>query len=652
MKLKSKLTLSCCFLCLMSGSVLAQTVISLINPGFETNTDGTVFAVKVSAGFDVLGNDVAGWTDAGMGNNSSGVDYNGDNGLTSNSGSVCAWSVGGNPGAYQITGYQIQSGDQLTLTWWAKCTYGPSGNADQKVELLGATNVTDAFTNLPVLATSIAPLNNTGNGGAYTKYTLNYIANDADAGKYVAVFFCAFSGGNKYAAFDDFSLTVQPNQNLPVLGNAVAAPNPCYALSPVTLTNNDSGTGIGTTYQWQTNSDLSGGLTGTWGNIPEAVALTASITPPDINPGEANYTLDCQLVASNAGGSVTSAPVALVVMPAAMPVVTEDITPESANINAGGQVSFTATFTGTLPITYQWQTDAGQTGVFTNIPFATNLILTLVNPLIGNYQLVATNILGSATTSAANVTVNPVYFGNLLINPGFETNTAGTVFGAKVFQGFDMPGNDVAGWSNTGTNYGDSGVDFAGDNGLTVVSGEVAAYLHTGDDGAYQITGYPVQAGDQLTLTWWAKSTYLTGAQQVQLLSATNPTDAYTNLTVLATSTDPLYYSGNGADYFQYTLTYTATAADDGKLIAVSFLNNGAANSYAAFDDFNLTVLQSTPTLNINNTAGGQLKLTWLDGVLLEAPDISGPWTTNIYAVSPFTIIPVGPHKFYRTQLQ
>ncbi len=649
MKLKLKLVLSCCWLALVSGPALAQTIVPLINPGFETNIDGTVFAVKVSAGFDVPGNDVAGWTNAGTGNNSSGVDYNGDNGLTSHSGSVCAWSIGGNPGAYQITGYQIQAGDQLTLTWWAKCTYGPSGNADQKVELLGATNRTDALANLPVLATSTAPLNNTGNGGAYTKYTLNYVASAADAGKYVAVFFCAFSGGNKYAAFDDFSLTVQPNQNLPILGNAVASPNPCYALSLVSLTNTDSGTGIGTTYQWQTNSGLSGGLAGTWGNIPGAVALTASITPPDINPGGASYTLDCQLVASNAGGSVTSAPVALLVMPAAMPALTGDITPGSTNINAGSQVSFSATFTGTLPISFQWQTDAGQGGVFTNIPFATNLTLTLVNPQIGNYQLVATNILGRAVTSAANVTVNPVYFGNLLINPGFETNTAGAVFAAKVFQGFDVLGNVVAGWNNTGTNYGDSGVDIAGDNGLTVVSGRVAAYLHTGDDGAYQVTGYPVQAGDQLTLTWWAKSTYLAGAQQVQLLSATNPADAYTNLTVLATGSDPLYYSGNGADYFQYTLTYTATVADAGKFIAVSFLNNGAANSYAAFDDFNLTVLQSTPTLNIN-PAGRQLKLTWWDGVLLEATDVTGPWTTNIYAVSPFTITPVGPHKFYRTQ--
>ncbi len=74
-------------------------------------------------------------------------------------------------------------------------------------------------------------------------------------------------------------------------------------------------------------------------------------------------------------------------------------------------------------------------------------------------------------------------------------------------------------------------------------------------------------------------------------------------------------------------------------------------NSYAAFDDFNLNVLQASPTVSAR-LSGSQLKLNWLDGVLLEATNVAGPWTTNIYAVSPFTVTPVGPGKFYRTQLQ
>ena len=128
-----KITLLCMLLALEAGSATAQTVIPLVNPGFETKTAGMVFAVKISAGWDESGNDVAGWINAGSGNNYCGVDYQGDNGITVHSGSVCGWTQGGKPGAYQITGYQMQSGQQLNLTWWAKSTYSPSGNGIQLV---------------------------------------------------------------------------------------------------------------------------------------------------------------------------------------------------------------------------------------------------------------------------------------------------------------------------------------------------------------------------------------------------------------------------------------------------------------------------------------------------------------------------------------
>jgi len=636
-----------------SRTSMAQTVIPLENRGFETNTLGGVFAVKISSGFDAADpNDVAGWRDVGSGNNADGVDYAGDNGLTVHSGTVCAWSQGGKPGAFQTTSYQIHADDAITLTWWAKCTYGPSGNADQLVQLLVATNTTDVFSNLTTLAVSSAPLNNTGNGGAYTGYTLTYITQPADVGKYVAVSFKSPTGGNRYAAFDDFELSVQANQNLPALGACYVNPNPCYALSQVTLTNVDTGTSINPIYQWQTNSDLSGNELGTWDDISGATSLQTSIAPPDVDPGGTNYTLSIRLVANSSGGSVTSAPAVLVVMPASSPQLTVDTTPSSAAIDAGGTASFSVTFVGTIPIAYQWQTDAAEPGTFVNIAGGTNSTLNLVAPYAGNYQLVASNVVGTSTSTPASLTVNPVYFANLLVNGSFEKDITGSVFNAKVANGFDVSGKDVAGWLNSGTNYGDSGVDFAGNNGLTVADGKMTAYLHLGDSGAYQICQYPLQAGDQFTLTWSAKSLYLAAAQQVQLLIATNTADSFSNLTSVATSTETLYYNGNGAAYYQYTLAYTATEADAGKYLAVSFINTGGAgNSYAAFDDFHLTVLQTNPTLDLNSLVGGNLKLNWVDGVLLEATNILGPWTTNIYALPPLTVTPTEPMKFYRTQL-
>ena len=53
-------------------------------------------------------------------------------------------------------------------------------------------------------------------------------------------------------------------------------------------------------------------------------------------------------------------------------------------------------------------------------------------------------------------------------------------------------------------------------------------------------------AGDTLTLTWWAKSTYDNASQNVKLLKGATTTTAYSSLTVLATSTAALSNTGNG----------------------------------------------------------------------------------------------------------
>jgi fibronectin type 3 domain-containing protein len=254
----------------------------------------------------------------------------------------------------------------------------------------------------------------------------------------------------------------------------------------------------------------------------------------------------------------------------------------------------------------------------------------------GPYTLVATNISATSFTAAFNGTttyfevsavneagvessnslpVTPVIpvITISLTNPGFETNTSGTVFNTKVSTGFDVPGNNVAGWLNAGTTYNDSGVDYAGDNGLTVHSGSVAAYCDLGDSGAYQIVNYQLQAGDQVALTWWAKSSWNNADQNVQLLNAASPNSAYASLTSLAVSTAPLNNTGNSGNYTQYTLNYTATVADAGKYPAVSFFSPGTPGSWATFDDFYLSILSApaAPT-GLTAVAGNeQIVLTW-----------------------------------------
>jgi hypothetical protein len=219
------------------------------------------------------------------------------------------------------------------------------------------------------------------------------------------------------------------------------------------------------------------------------------------------------------------------------------------------------------------------------------------------YYVVSAVNTGGESANSSQVSATPSGGGGsgftspiVLVNPGFETNTSGVVFTSKVSTGFDVSGNDVAGWLNAGSTYASSGVDYAGDSGVVVHGGSVTAYCDQGDSGAYQITGYPMQAGDQLTLTWWAKSSYNNAAQSVSLLSGASPSSAFSSLTTLATSTAALNNTGNGGAYTQYTLTYTAGAADAGKYVAVSFLAPGTAGSWAMFDDFALSVTSLLPS--------------------------------------------------------
>jgi cellulose 1,4-beta-cellobiosidase len=205
--------------------------------------------------------------------------------------------------------------------------------------------------------------------------------------------------------------------------------------------------------------------------------------------------------------------------------------------------------------------------------------------------------------------------------------------------------NDVAGWLSAGTTYVGSGVDYAGDNSITTHSGNVTAFCDQGDSGAYQITGYQMNSADQLTLTWWAKSSWNNGHQNVKLLSVATTSSAYSSLTQLASSTAALNNTGNGGAYTQYTLTYKATAGDAGKYVAVSFTAPGSGGSFAMFDDFNLTEisLPTTPT-GLTVTAGdAQIMLNWLTasnvaGYNVKRSTVSGgPYSivaTNIPALS------------------
>jgi hypothetical protein len=141
-------------------------------------------------------------------------------------------------------------------------------------------------------------------------------------------------------------------------------------------------------YQWRRNG----------ANVAGATSATLALTSVTTNQA-GSY--NC--VVSNVAGSATSSAATLTVSPAPIaPTITTQ--PVSQSVTAGANVTFTVAASGTAPLAYQWR----RNGV--NVAGATAPTLTLnsvTTNSAGSYTCTVTNVAGSATSSAAMLTVQP-----------------------------------------------------------------------------------------------------------------------------------------------------------------------------------------------------------------------------------------------------
>jgi len=149
------------------------------------------------------------------------------------------------------------------------------------------------------------------------------------------------------------------------------------------------------TVQWQVST---GG--GPFTNVPGAGSTTLSFTATAAMNGN-----QYQAVFTNSAGSATTSAATLTVQSA--PSIRGTGNPASLTVNAGQTAMFTAAASGVPTPTVQWQVSTGG-GPFTNVPGGSSntLSFTTTAAMNGNqYQAVFTNAVGSATTSAATLTV-------------------------------------------------------------------------------------------------------------------------------------------------------------------------------------------------------------------------------------------------------
>jgi hypothetical protein len=210
------------------------------------------------------------------------------------------------------------------------------------------------------------------------------------------------SSSNYDAAFD---LGLLPFTDPLVTPTTILPANPVYAGTLVTLSASVSGTAPFTSFIWQSDGGSDGA---TWSDLSASTTNSYSLNTTGMAAGDTEY----RLIVTGGAGTTTNVPATLVLSNASAPFVAANTTVTPSTIYVGGSVTISATFGGTLPITYQWQF-TGTNNVTVDIPGATNRVYTITSAQYinaGSYSLVASNSVagGSASTAATLSVTAPV----------------------------------------------------------------------------------------------------------------------------------------------------------------------------------------------------------------------------------------------------
>ncbi|MDB6110215.1 MAG: hypothetical protein JWR69_1965 [Pedosphaera sp.] len=215
------------------------------------------------------------------------------------------------------------------------------------------------------------------------------------------------ASGNSDATFD-LGITVYQKSaayaTTPTFTNNIT---PIYAGMSVALTLNEAALGTPPfTYQWLVDNGTGGASMPVGG----ATGANLQLNTTSLAAGGYNYAV----IVNNAYGSSTSAPVRLNILGASAPVILTDIAPAPANEgNVGQTLTYSATFAGTQPLSYQWYVDMGSGPIPISVnsnPSATSNTLVLANVQLttaGIYFVTAQNSQGSTPSSDSTLVVTP-----------------------------------------------------------------------------------------------------------------------------------------------------------------------------------------------------------------------------------------------------
>jgi hypothetical protein len=445
----------------------------------------------------------------------------------------------------------------------------------------------------------------------------------------------------------------------PIVSPPTFSPPAPYAGTTVAINSTVSGTGS-FTYQWQTDGGSGGSLT----NIPGATNLTLALNTTGMDGMIVRY----DLVAVNGAGSTTSEVSQLTISSATSPFFTTDLT-NSLHQSAVQLTTFVtgsvtlsdSSFQGTQPITYQWQGSAtGST--FTNIPGQTNSSLVLSNLTVassGYYMMVASNSVGGTPTSSAFLTVLPQPTAPFTVDFQWYSTIAASSYNVGAYGGQGVPGYGTGSyWNQLNGPATSAGGTFTSspaisDDGIT--NRGITWWLSAGASWDWDST--PVIALLDAAATVYPNSpatftfTLPDGLYNVVLFSDNGPESSTADsgsIITLNGATQTIYPTQDtnfalGNNYLVWRDIVVTNASLSGTVVDASGKNYGTLNGAQ------LQFLGPAVTVSAVSIGGGQLKITWSQGNLVQAPSLAGPWTP-VSGSSPYTVTPTPgtPQMFYK----
>lgn len=268
------------------------------------------------------------------------------------------------------------------------------------------------------------------------------VLSGATSSSYTILSVLGTSAGNYYVKVTNAGgSVVSDNATLNIVAppGIITQPQNQYAKQNQTVSFSVIASGTGPlSYQWYFN----GASLGSAGNA-------ATLTLSQVGASQAG---PYYVVLTNSMGAITSAVATLTI--GFPPQITTP--PQSQTIVAGQNASFSVVASGTNPLRYQWLLNGSA------LSGATGSSLTLTNvqaAQAGNYTVVVTNSVSSATSAPASLTVIPPSV-NLSVAPGTGMTAQGFSFQLTVSPGSTYviwASSDLQNWTPIATNLATTG---------------------------------------------------------------------------------------------------------------------------------------------------------------------------------------------------